>query len=84
MTIMKKSIVLAVISWFAASLFAADADVQSEVTNAAKKLGDAASYSWTATSKSDGGNQNFRAGPTDGPLTKPGRRRVVPNRPADH
>jgi hypothetical protein len=47
------------------------ADSKEEVTAAAKKLGDAANYSWKTTVKVPEGSQ-FRPGPTDGKADKDG------------
>ena len=68
---MKRTIVFAALGLFCASvLTAADGDAKSEVSAAAKKLG--ANYSWTSTSKFEGGpgggggGGRFGGGPTDG------------------
>jgi hypothetical protein len=74
---MKKQIVMAVLGMFsAAALFAAE-DARSEVKAAAKKLGEAANYSWTATPKFEGGpggggGGGFRPGATEGQAEKGG------------
>ncbi len=67
---MKKTLVFATLGVFCASaLFAAD-DAKAEVKAAAKKVGDKNNYSWTATTKLEGGGgggggRGF-GGPTDG------------------
>jgi len=55
----------------AASLMAADSNPKEEVTAAAKKLGDAANYSWHSTVAVPEGAP-FRPGPTDGKTEKDG------------
>src|SRR5207248_10446728 len=63
------------IAGLAASLVAAaNPDAKADVKAAAKKLQDAAGYSWVSTPKSDGGGtQNrFQPGPTEGKLEKDG------------
>jgi hypothetical protein len=64
---MKRTLVLAALGLFGASvLFAAD-EPKAGVKAAAKKLGDSANYSWTSTPKIEGGGGgNFRPGPTEG------------------
>jgi hypothetical protein len=68
---MKKTIVIAALGLFGASfLFAAD-DAKSDVKTAAKKLGDKGNYSWTTTSKMEGGpgggaGGRFGGGATEG------------------
>ncbi len=54
------------------SLSATAADATAEVKSAAKKLASQANYSWTATTKLEGGNQNFRPGPIEGKTEKDG------------
>jgi hypothetical protein len=68
---MKKQILLAVAMLAAGSLLAADAGDQ--VKNAAKKLGEAANYSWKAATASGGGQGAGRfGGPTEGKTQKDG------------
>ena len=72
---MKKTFVFAALGLLcAAVLTVADSDLKSEVRAAAKKLGDQANYSWTATPKMEGGpgGGNFRPGPTEGQTEKGG------------
>jgi hypothetical protein len=66
---MKKQILCFAIMTLATSLFAAEA--KDEVTTAAKKLGEKASYSWRTTVAVPEGTQ-FRPGPTDGKTEKDG------------
>jgi len=54
-----------------ARLMAAESSAKDEVTNAAKKLGDAANYSWHTTVTVPEGAP-FRPGPTDGKTEKDG------------
>jgi hypothetical protein len=66
-----------VIAGLAASLVAAaNPDAKADVKAAAKKLQDASGYSWTSTSKSEGGGGQGgtrpQAGPTEGKLEKDG------------
>lgn len=66
---MKRTVVFTALGMLCASvLTAADGDARSEVQAAAKKLG--ANYSWTSTSKFEGGpgggGGRFGGGPTDG------------------
>jgi hypothetical protein len=68
---MKKTSVFAALGIFCASvLTAADSDARSDVKAAAKKLGDKPNYSWTSTSKIEGGpgggGGGRFGGPTDG------------------
>jgi hypothetical protein len=72
---MKRTVVFAALGLFCASvLTAADGDAKSEVKAAAKKVGDKNNYSWTTTSKFEGGpgggggggGRGFGGGPTDG------------------
>src|SRR5262245_3070895 len=64
---MKKQILCLALATASLSLFAADA--KEEVTAAAKKLGDAASYSWKTTVVVPESAQ-FKPGPTDGKTEK--------------
>jgi len=66
---MKKQILCAATLMLATSIFAADA--KEEVTNAAKKLGDAANYGWKTTVVVPESAQ-FKPGPTDGKAEKGG------------
>ena len=66
---MKKQILCGAIAMTAVSLFAADA--KDEVTNAAKKLGEKANYSWKTTVVVPESAQ-FKPGPTDGKTEKDG------------
>jgi hypothetical protein len=66
---MKKQILCTAMLTLAASLFAADA--KEEITAAAKKLGEKASYSWKATVVVPPDAQ-FRPGPTEGKTAKDG------------
>ncbi|MGI8601634.1 MAG: hypothetical protein ACR2OZ_01410 [Verrucomicrobiales bacterium] len=59
----------------AAPLLAADANPKDEIKAAAKKLAEAANYSWKSTPQSSGSGQGggrFRAGPTEGKTEKDG------------
>ena len=55
----------------AGALFAADSSPKDDVAAAAKKLGEAASYSWKATTVVPEGSR-FRPGPTEGKTEKDG------------
>ena len=57
---------------FAQALLATAADSKSEVLDSIKKLAEKSSYAWTATFKSDGGNANWKQGPTEGKAEKGG------------
>lgn len=63
---------LLAVSLCAAPVFAADPDARSAVKAAAAALAAKANYSWTATTKMEGGSQNFRIGPTEGKADKSG------------
>jgi hypothetical protein len=66
---MKKQILCLALATLSTSLFAADA--KEEVTSAAKKLGDSASYSWKTTVVVPESAQ-FKPGPTEGKIEKDG------------
>ena len=66
---MKKSILFGALALLAGPLFAADSSPKDDVTNAARKLGDSANYSWHATVVVPEDSQ-FRPGPTDGKTEK--------------
>lgn len=68
---MKTTHLLSATVLLAGSLFAADPSPKEEVAAAAKKLGEAASYSWRATTVVPEGSR-FRPGPTDGKTEKDG------------
>src|SRR5436190_19750537 len=68
---MKKQIVTMALTAFAASLLAAETGGKDEVINAAKKLGEKASYSWKTTVVVPESAQ-FKPGPTDGKTEKDG------------
>ena len=68
---MKKYILFGALSVLAVSLFAADSTPKDDVTNAAKKLGDSASYTWRATVVVPEDAQ-FKPGPIDGKTEKGG------------
>ena len=68
---MKKSILFGAMALLAGSLFAADSSPKDDVTNAAKKLGDSANYSWHTTVVVPEDSQ-FKPGPTDGKTEKGG------------
>jgi hypothetical protein len=68
---MKKSALFSTVALLASSLFAADPDPKDEVNNAAKKLADAANYSWTQTVVVPESAQ-FKPGPTQGKTEKDG------------
>src|SRR5712671_439600 len=65
---MKRQFVFGTMIMVAGSLLAADA--KDEVKSAAKKLADAGGYSWKTTV--EGGNAQFRPGPTEGKVAKDG------------
>ncbi len=67
---MKRNLLFGTIALLAGSLLAADSNPKTEVTNAAKKLGAAANYSWKQTVESPGGG--FGAGTSEGKLEKGG------------
>jgi hypothetical protein len=70
---MKKSLVYAALGMFCASvLFAADGDAKADVKAAAKKVADKGNYSWTQSSKSEGGQGGgrFGGGNTEGQLAE--------------
>jgi hypothetical protein len=69
---MKKLLLCATASLIAGSVLAADADTRAEVKAAAQKLADKSNYSWTSTSRSEGGNANWRQGPLEGQTEKGG------------
>jgi len=68
---MKKNILFGAMALLAGSLFAADSSPKDDVTNAAKKLGDSANYSWTQT-MDFGPDAPFTPPPTDGKIEKEG------------
>jgi hypothetical protein len=68
---MKKSILFGAMALLAGSLFAADSSPKDDVTNAARKLGDSANYSWHTTVVVPEDSQ-FKPGPTDGKTEKGG------------
>jgi hypothetical protein len=70
-TTMKNSILLGATTLLAGSLLAADSSPKDDITNAAKKLGEQANYSWKATVVVPEGTQ-FRPGPTEGKTEKGG------------
>ncbi len=68
---MKKSILIGTLALLAGSLLAADTSPKDDITNAAKKLGDSANYTWHATVVVPEDAQ-FKPGPTDGKTEKGG------------
>ncbi len=68
---MKKSILFGAMALLAGPLLAADSSPKDDVTNAAKKLGDSASYTWHTTVVVPEDAQ-FKPGPTDGKTEKGG------------
>ena len=68
---MKKSLLFSATALLAGSLLAADSNSKEEVIAAAKKLGDAANYSWKITIVVPEGSR-FRPGPTEGKTEKNG------------
>jgi len=68
---MKKHILIGAMAMLAGSLLAADSSPKDDVTNAAKKLGGSANYSWHATVVVPEDAQ-FKPGPTDGKTEKAG------------
>ena len=69
---MKSLSTLIALSLCSASVFAAESDGKSAVKAAAAALAGKANYSWTATTRIEGGSQNFRMGPTEGKTDKSG------------
>ena len=67
---MKTSLLVSSLALIAGSLVAADSP-KDDILNAAKKLGEKSSYSWTATVIVPEGSQ-FRPGPTEGKTEKEG------------
>jgi len=68
---MKKQLLIGALAMLAGSLLAADSSPKDDVTNAAKKLGDSANYSWRTTVVVPEDAQ-FKPGPTDGKTEKGG------------
>jgi hypothetical protein len=68
---MKKCLLSGLLALLAGSLFAADSSPKDDVTNAAKKLGDSANYTWHTTVVVPDDAQ-FKPGPTDGQTEKGG------------
>jgi hypothetical protein len=68
---MKKTIVFSTAVLLAGSLIAADSSPKDDITNAAKKLGEKANYSWKTTVVVPESAQ-FRPGPTEGKTEKDG------------
>jgi hypothetical protein len=67
----KKSILFIVIALLTEPLLAADSSPKDDITNAAKKLGEKANYSWKTTVVVPEGTQ-FRPGPSEGKTEKDG------------
>jgi hypothetical protein len=72
---MKTSIVFGIIALAAASLVAAESSPKDDVSNAAKALGEKASYSWKTTVAVPA-ESRFHPGPTEGKTEKDGATRV--------
>lgn len=68
---MKSNILFSATILMAGSLFAADPGPKDDITNAAKKLGEKANYSWKTTVVVPEGSR-FRPGPTEGKTEKDG------------
>lgn len=68
---MKRNLLCGAVILLAGSLLAADGSTKDEVTSAAKKLADAANYTWKTTVAVPEGSR-FRPGPTDGKTEKDG------------
>lgn len=68
---MKRNLLCGALVLLAGSLLAADGNPKDEVMNAAKKLADAANYSWKTTMDL-GPNAQFTPGPTEGKTEKDG------------
>ena len=68
---MKKYLLFSAMVLVAGSLLAADSSPKDDVTNAAKKLGEKANYSWKATVAVPADSQ-FKPGPTEGKTEKDG------------
>lgn len=68
---MKTHVAVTLTTLLVISAFAADSDPKQEVTDAAKKLGQKANYSWTTTVVVPEGTR-FRPGPTEGKTEKDG------------
>lgn len=73
---MKQKTLFSMTALLAASLLAAYAEPKDDIINAAKKLGEQANYSWTATVTVNNDSQ-FRPGPTDGKTEKDGYTHVT-------
>jgi hypothetical protein len=68
---MKKTILFSALTLLAGALLAADSSPKDDVTNAAKKLGEKANYSWKQTVVVPESAQ-FKPGPTEGQIEKDG------------
>src|SRR5437016_4028350 len=68
---MKKSMLFSAIAVMTSTLIAADSSPKEDVTNAAKKLGEQASYSWKTTVVVPESAQ-FKPGPSEGQTEKDG------------
>ena len=72
---MKRNVLIGTMALVAGSLLGADANPKDDVKGAIKKLADAGSYSWKATTDTGGGGGGggqARPGPTEGKLGKEG------------
>lgn len=68
---MKKNLLISAMVVLAGSVLAADSSPKDDITSAAKKLGDAANYSWKTTTDM-GANARFTPGPVEGKTEKDG------------
>ncbi len=68
---MKTNIMFSAMALAAGSLIAADSTTKDDITNAAKKLGEKANYSWKTTVVVPESAQ-FKPGPTEGKTEKDG------------
>ena len=68
---MKRNLIVSALVLVAGSVLAADSGPKDDVTAAAKKLADAANYSWKTTVQVPEGSR-FRPGPTEGKTEKDG------------
>jgi hypothetical protein len=73
---MKRNLLFSLSALLAVSLFAADAGPKDDITAAAKKLGEAANYSWKTTVVVPESSQ-FKPGPTEGKIEKDGYTHVT-------
>jgi hypothetical protein len=75
---MKTTVLCSALALLAGPLFAAESSPKDDITNAAKKLGESANYSWKTTSAVPQ-DSPFRPGPIEGKTEKGGFTRVTLN-----